>query len=61
MYQKLFFLSVGNGKQFKSRKLNEKDRLFGRGYSSEIKPCWMANLTRPGRSLMPSFCIRRLR
>ncbi len=26
MYQKLFFLSVGNGKQFKSRKLNEENK-----------------------------------
>jgi hypothetical protein len=30
-------------------------------YSSEVKPCWMANLTRVGRSWMPSFCMMRLR
>jgi hypothetical protein len=29
--------------------------------SSEVSPCWMANLTRDGMSLMRSFCIMRLR
>jgi len=34
---------------------------WGFVYSSGVNPCWMANLTRPGRSLMPNLRIRRLR
>lgn len=41
---------------------NQKKGYEGeRGYSNEVKPCKIANLTKPGRSLMLSFCIMRLR
>src|SRR3972149_10799749 len=30
-------------------------------YSGLVRPCRIANLTRPGMALMPSFCISRLR
>ena len=31
------------------------------GYSSEVRPCWIANRTRPGTSRISSFSIMRLR